>query len=114
MQGSGAASPEAGKTVVVEAVVSRVTAFASGFYIQEEANDSDNNPATSEGIFVYNDTATDYPVVGDKVRVLGKVEEYFTKTQIRRSSLLACGTATVPQPVSVTLPVSNLNVRPAK
>ncbi len=110
VQGSGAASPEAGKTVVVEAVVSRVTAFASGFYIQEEANDSDNNPATSEGIFVYNDTATDYPVVGDKVRVLGKVEEYFTKTQIRRSSLLACGTATVPQPVSVTLPVSNLNV----
>ena len=110
VQGSGTASPEAGKTVVVEAVVTRVTAFATGFYIQEEASDSDNNPATSEGIFVYNDTATDYPAVGDKVRVLGKVEEYFTKTQIRRTGLQACGTATVPQAVSVTLPVSNLNV----
>ncbi len=108
VQGAGAASPEAGKTVVVEAVVSRVTAFATGFYIQEEASDSDNNPATSEAIFVYNDAAVDYPSVGDKVRVLGKVEEYFTKTQIRRTGLAACGTATPAQPVSVTLPVGNL------
>ena len=109
VQGAGAASPEAGKTVVVEAVVSRVTAFATGFYIQEEASDSDNNPATSEGIFVYNDAAVDYPSVGDKVRVIGKVEEYFTKTQIRRTGLAACGTATPGQPVSVTLPIGNLN-----
>jgi len=109
VQGAGAASPEAGKTVVVEAVVSRVTAFATGFYIQEEASDSDNNPATSEAIFVYNDAAVDYPAVGDKVRVIGKVEEYFTKTQIRRTGLAACGTATPVQPVSVTLPVGNLN-----
>lgn len=109
VQGAGAASPEAGKTVVVEAVVSRVTAFATGFYIQEEASDSDNNPATSEAIFVYNDAAADYPAVGDKVRVLGKVEEYFTKTQIRRTGLAACGTATPVQPVSVTLPVGNLS-----
>lgn len=109
VQGTGAASPEAGKTVVVEAVVSRVTAFATGFYIQEEASDSDNNPATSEAIFVYNDAAADYPAVGDKVRVLGKVEEYFTKTQIRRTGLAACGTATPVQPVSVTLPIGNLN-----
>lgn len=109
VQGAGAASPEAGKTVVVEAVVSRVTAFATGFYIQEEASDSDNNPATSEGIFVYNDAAVDYPSVGDKVRVIGKVEEYFTKTQIRRTGLAACGTATPVLPVSVTLPIGNLN-----
>ncbi|ALZ75488.1 ExeM/NucH family extracellular endonuclease [Rheinheimera sp. F8] len=109
VQGAGAASPEAGKTVVVEAVVSRVTAFATGFYIQEETSDSDNNPATSEAIFVYNDAAADYPAVGDKVRVLGKVEEYFTKTQIRRTGLAACGTATPVQPVSVTLPVNSLN-----
>ena len=109
VQGAGAASPEAGKTVVVEAVVSRVTAFATGFYIQEEASDSDNNPATSEGIFVYNDAAVDYPSVGDKVRVIGKVEEYFTKTQIRRTGLATCGTATPVQPVSVTLPIGNLN-----
>jgi predicted extracellular nuclease len=108
IQGAGTASPEAGKTVVVEAVVSRVTAFATGFYIQEETSDSDNNPATSEGIFVFNDTATDYPAVGDKVRVVGKVEEFFTKTQIRRTGLAACGTATPVQPVSVTLPVSEL------
>lgn len=108
VQGSTAVSPEVGKTVVVEAVVSRVTTFANGFYIQEEATDSDNNPATSEGIFVFNDTATDYPVVGDKVRVLGKVEEFFTKTQIRRSALAICGTAAAVQPVSVTLPVSDL------
>ena len=109
IQSAGTASPEAGKTVVVEAVVSRVTAFATGFYIQEETSDSDNNPATSEGIFVFNDTAIDYPAVGDKVRVVGKVEEFFTKTQIRRTGLAACGTATPVQPVSVTLPVNELS-----
>ena len=107
VQGAGDVTPKAGQDVVVEAVVSRLTPFADGFYIQEEAADQDTNAATSEAIFVYNNGATTYPTVGQKVRVLGKAEEYFTKTQIRRTGLLECGQAQAVTPVELTLPYAN-------
>ncbi len=109
VQGTTDISPKLGETVVVEAVVTKVAEFATGFYLQEEAADSDNNPATSEAIFVFNDTASTYPVKGQKVRVVGKVEEYFTKTQLRRAGLLDCGTGAAIAPVSVTLPINKLS-----
>ena len=107
VQGTGDVTPKAGQDVVVEAVVSRLTPFADGFYIQEETADQDTNAATSEAIFVYNNGATTYPTVGQKVRVLGKAEEYFTKTQIRRTGLLECGQAQAVTPVELTLPYAN-------
>lgn len=107
VQGAGDITPKAGQDVVVEAVVSRLTPFADGFYIQEEIADQDTNAATSEAIFVYNNGATAYPTVGQKVRVLGKAEEYFTKTQIRRAGLLDCGQAQAVTPVELTLPYAN-------
>lgn len=107
VQGTGDVTPKAGQDVVVEAVVSRLTPFADGFYIQEETADQDTNAATSEAIFVYNNGATTYPTVGQKVRVLGKAEEYFTKTQIRRTGLLECGQAQPVTPVELTLPYAN-------
>lgn len=107
VQGAGDTTPKAGQEVVVEAVVSRLTQFADGFYVQEELADQDANAATSEAIFVYNNGATTYPTVGQKVRVLGKAEEYFTKTQIRRTGLLDCGQAQAVTPVALTLPYAN-------
>jgi hypothetical protein len=107
VQGAGESSQKSGQELVVEAVVSRLTQFADGFYIQEETADQDSNTATSEAIFVYNNGATTYPAVGQKVRVLGKVEEYYTKTQIRRSALLECGQAQMVTPVALTLPYAN-------
>ena len=58
IQGSGTTSPLAGMTnVVIEGVVvgdyQDTTTQFSGFHLQEEDADTDANPATSEGIFVF-------------------------------------------------------------
>lgn len=109
IQGSGAVSPEVGKIHIVEGIVTQQLQTASGFYVQEEAADSDNNPATSEAIFVYNNGVTDYPAVGSKVRIIGVVEEFFTKTQLKRSAaLLDCGTTDSVAAVTLSLPFADL------
>jgi hypothetical protein len=109
IQGTGTVSPEIGKIHIIEGIVTQQLPTATGFYVQEEAADSDNNPATSEAIFVYNNGVTDYPAVGSKVRIIGVVEEFFTKTQVKRSAaLLDCGTGETPAPVTLTLPFSDL------
>lgn len=110
IQGATAVSPEVGKTHVVEAVVTQVLPTANGFFVQEEAADQDANANTSEAIFIYNSGVTDYPQPGQKVRVQGVVEEFFTKTQLKRSTaLLDCGVGETIAALNVTLPISNLN-----
>jgi predicted extracellular nuclease len=110
IQGSGNISPELGKIHVVEAIVTQQLTTAGGFFVQEEAADSDNNPATSEAIFVFNSGVTDYPAVGQKVRIQGTVEEFFTKTQLKRTAAFKdCGPAPAAiSPLSVSLPMSSL------
>jgi predicted extracellular nuclease len=109
IQGSGAVSPEVGKIHIIEGIVTQQLQTATGFYVQEEAADSDNNPATSEAIFVYNNGVTDYPAVGSKVRIIGVVEEFFTKTQLKRSAaLLDCGTTDTVAAVTLSLPFADL------
>ncbi len=111
IQGATAVSPEVGKTHVVEAVVTQVLPTANGFFVQEEAADQDADANTSEAIFIYNSGVTDYPQPGQKVRVQGVVEEFFTKTQLKRSTaLLDCGVGETIAALNVTLPVSNLNL----
>ncbi len=71
MQGARSRSPLEGQVVEVQGVVTGVTAV--GFFLQDPNPDQD--PATSEGLFVYNRTAP--PVaVGEVVRVRGLVQEY--------------------------------------
>ena len=41
-----------------------------GFYVQEEAFDSDGNPLTSEGLFIYGGSGDVH--VGDRVRVTAR------------------------------------------
>lgn len=108
VQGNSTASPMVGSTVTVEAVVTMVAPHAKAFFVQEEAADQDNDNNTSEAIFVNNGSLTDYPKVGEKVRVTGKVEESDTKTNLRRSGLTVCGTATIPDAVSFSLPISSI------
>lgn len=84
VQGNGAASPMAGATVTIDGIVTASFQGASpalgGFFVQEENADVDADPATSEGIFVYQ-SAT--PVaVGDRVSVIGTVVEYFNMTEL--------------------------------
>jgi uncharacterized protein len=78
IQGSTRVSPLAGKQVTdVPGVVTAVRGFgkARGFWVQDPKPDDD--PATSEGVFVY--TAEETPDVkpGDSIRISGEVAEFY-------------------------------------
>ncbi|RII18510.1 Endonuclease/Exonuclease/phosphatase family protein [Streptomyces sp. YIM 130001] len=77
IQGSTRLSPYAGKQVSeVAGIVTGVRDYGSrGFWIQSADGDGDDDPATSEGLFVYTD-AKPAVAVGDAVRVSGTVTEY--------------------------------------
>ncbi len=64
-------------TGVVTAVT---TGLTKGFYLQ--ALNNDNNDATSEGLFVHTDYADSKLKAGDVVCVKGKVQEYYSNTQL--------------------------------
>ncbi len=75
-----------------------------GFYLQEE--NPDNDPQTSEGIFVYDRDASGGDVqAGDRVMVTGVVKEYFGETQIIATTFNVTGAGTI-QAMELTLPVS--------
>ena len=81
VQGGGPVSPLAGNLVTVQAIVTAdFTDGLDGFYLQEEDADADDDPLTSEGIFVYAPGAE--VAVGDLLTVTGEVEEYFGQTQL--------------------------------
>ena len=120
VQGDGATSPLVGARAVVEGVV--VGDFQTGatgedgdlggFYVQEEEDDTDDDPATSEGVFVFDDDAA--VAVGDVVRMLVSVVEFETSggasslTELTGvSGLEVCGEASLPTPATAQLPVSS-------
>lgn len=107
VQGSGDVSPLAGSTVTVQGVVVGDFEGASpalrGFSLQSLVGDG--NPATSEGLFVFN-ANNDTVVVGQVVRVTGAVAEFQGQTQITPASpaaIVACGTGSL-DPTDVLLP----------
>lgn len=128
IQGAGTASPLAGQTVTVEAIVvgdfqngdADVKRNINGFYLQEEAADQDGNIATSEGIFVFQGSGSpNLPDVniGDRVRVTGNVSEFSGSTQINAvtdiSVIQANAVANIDTlAVSVDLPAANVIQRP--
>lgn len=86
IQGNGASSSLVGTDVIIEAVVTLVTPELNGFFVQEEASDSDGDASTSEGVFVYDASLTDFPTPGDTVSIIGEVTEYNDLTEILLSS----------------------------
>ncbi|MEZ4511673.1 MAG: ExeM/NucH family extracellular endonuclease [Chloroflexota bacterium] len=112
IQGSGTVSPLNGAAdVIIEGVVVgdfQASTQLNGFFVQEENSDADADPATSEGIFVYDPAGTDV-AVGDVVRLQGNVTEYFELTEINQvDTLVVCSSgATLPTAASVTLPFAN-------
>jgi len=117
IQGDGLSSPlNNTPNVVIEGIVVGDYQEASqfrGFHVQEEDADADNNPATSEGIFVF-DNNFGVPVkVGDRVRVKGTVNEFAagggtSLTQLTNiSSITICGGGQTVTPATVNLPVAN-------
>ncbi|MFF4578985.1 endonuclease/exonuclease/phosphatase family protein [Streptomyces sp. NPDC001389] len=75
IQGTTRISPLNGKAVAdVQGIVTGVRTYGSrGFWIQDP--DADDNPATSEGIFVFTNSVPTV-AVGDAVKVSGTVGEY--------------------------------------
>ena len=106
VQGTGPASPLAGKTVTVEGILtqdSRSDGGFGGFYLQQADHQTDNDPATSEALFVYTDRDTG--ASGMRLRVTGKVKEYHGLTElVAVRNLRTCGKEALPAPVPLTLP----------
>ena len=119
IQGSGAASPLAGQTHIVEAVVvgdfqdgaSGTNGDLNGFHLQEEDADADGNPLTSEGIFVFDGSNPAVDVgIGDRVRVVGSVSEFNGLTEITATGVLVCDSGNpAPTPATLALPVSSVD-----
>lgn len=106
IQGSGETSPLAGRVVVIEGVVvgDYQDAF-SGFFVQEEDAEADSEPATSEGIFVFDDNAGIVVNPGDIVRVEGKAVEFSGMTELSPvTRILVCGTGGSVTPTQAGLP----------
>ncbi len=110
IQGSGSSSPLDNSAVTVAGIVTGdlqdndadLNNNFGGFYVQELNVDSD--PATSEGIFVYDGSAPAIDVsIGDQVMVEGTVNEHFGETQISAALVTVTGSGTV-QPIDVNLP----------
>ena len=99
IQGSGATfDPAFGGTQTIEGVATSV--MLGGVWVQEEADDDDADPLTSEGIFVFL-SGQQAPAAGSVVRVTGAVSEFGGKTQLSGvTALEECGTA--PSPVEST------------
>ena len=106
IQGDGASSPEVGNVHEIEGVVVgdfQTGDHLSGFFIQEEDTDADGDSTTSDGIFVYDDGFMDVNV-GDVVRVMGEVSEYYDLTElVSISDMAICGSSSI-APTEVDLP----------
>jgi len=107
VQGSGASTPLDGESVVVESVVSAVYPDLDGFFLMEPAADRDDNPATSEGLFVYAPEASVNP--GERVRLAGTAGEYFEQTQVSlQGDPVVCAVEQTLEPVAFALPFADL------
>ena len=120
LQGAGSESPIAGETVTIEGVVTGVddeigASFGSGntirrfpedagIFVQEETADADDDPNTSEGVFVGFVRDRDAYAPGDVVRVNGQVREKFGQTILSETfgrEPEKVGVAPVPEPVLI-------------
>jgi len=103
IQGEGDASPLVGRTITVQAVVTGVFSGLDGFFVEEEADDRDAKPATSEGLFIY---APNLSVQsGQRLRLTGRVAEFHGLTELTSlADLKDCGEAPLPETASIRLP----------
>ena len=97
IQGSGLTAAITG-LVTTQAVVvgdhEGISPALRGFFLQDLSGD--DNPATSDGIFVFNGNNNSVSL-GDVVRVSGKAEEYQGQTQISSvTSIINCGAGSGP------------------
>ncbi|MEL7314883.1 MAG: ExeM/NucH family extracellular endonuclease [Cyanobacteria bacterium J06559_3] len=104
IQGAGDASPLVGTEVLTTGIVTKV--LSNGFFLQTPGTEVDNSDATSEGIFVFTDSAPTV-VVGNAAEVTGGVTEFFGLTQITASEVAVENPSAInplPAAVQISLP----------
>ncbi len=117
VQGAGRSSPLLSPTtaegeIVVEAIVVGPVPDTldglGGFFLQEEDADVDDDPRTSEGLFVF-DAARDSGIRrGDRVRVRGRVAEFFGLTELTAvRDLVVCPGGGRATPAMIELPLDD-------
>jgi len=110
VQSAEFSSPFVGETHIIEGVVTGSFPAINGFFMQEELIDQDENPLSSEGIFVAMSNG-EYPEEGSVVRVIGNISESYGKTQINSTEQpLFCGVDSV-LATNITLPFSSSEAR---
>ncbi len=114
VQGAGLATPvPGGKPIIQGIVVGDFQAAGSfgGFYLEEPAAFQDANPATSEGIFVFDGNFGVDVHPGDSVIVHGTVTEFFDLTELTNVTAVQVCSAGNPLPpaAAVSLPVASLD-----
>ncbi len=110
VQGSGDTSPLVNQRVTVEGIV--VADFQGeselgGFFVQAPDSETDSDPLTSEGLFVYG-TGNGVDVqVGDRVEVRGMIAEYNGLTELTAPQITVIARAQpLPSTVQISLPMS--------
>ena len=120
IQGSGDLAALQGSRTVQGVVVgdyefagtTNVGDYLRGFFIQNLAADADGDPATSDGIFVF-DPGADNVSLGQIVQVTGNVTEYGfnsvggTVTEMTSPVIEICATTGSVTPLDVSLPLAN-------
>lgn len=100
IQGAAAASPYEGQSVIT--TVNVITAVGNGFFVVQTPTDrSDDNAATSDGLYVASTQAGNRKV-GELVQVQGTVFEIDRRTQLGQGSVQVTvegTTETMPEPV---------------
>ncbi len=100
IQGAGTVSPMVGQTVNTGGIVTGLT--GNGFFLQAADSDTDTNPLTSEGIYVYTGSAPGVST-GDDVTLTAKVSEYYDLTELVTVSNLNVVSSGNPLPQPVEL-----------
>lgn len=108
VQGAGADTPCAGDRVTVEGVVvgdyEGGSGTLRGFYVQDAG---DGDPATSDGIFVFNGSS-DSVNLGDVVTVEGTAGEFQGQTQLSDfAEITVASNGPLPAPAIASLPLSS-------
>lgn len=109
IQGAGSASALDGQVHTTTGIVTAVylgSGTIQGYFIEDPTCDSD--PATSNGLFVYQPNATGISV-GQRLQVTGTVDEFQGLTELRSITgvqVLGSGAVT---PTEIALPIATLN-----
>jgi hypothetical protein len=116
IQGDGQQTPIPGEAVVTRGVVTAdfTSGGASGIptnqglgglFMEATAEDRDDDPSTSEGIFVFDGGGTFDGQIGDLVHVAGTAGEFSSVTRITVTGLDVCDDTGIELPLPAELPL---------